>query len=439
MRRWNTCASRAGRRAGAVVGVLVVTLGVAPPGVAPAGEAAARAPHVRDITLQVDPDRKSLGAFTGTWGDNLVFDKNGDGDPDVLLSYHFFAPWELWLGNGEGGFIPDQMLRRKDRHECEAADFAGPDGPPDGLIDLYCVRGANRGTRNDKSNELLEQQPDGSFKNVVRAWGARDPSGRGRAVAVLHIRGDGVPSLFVGNKRAQDYPSPDRIYENVGDHFVERSVGGLPSEQDSHCASTGDFDGDGRQDLLSCSRSLRLYRDLTTPDGPVVYREVAARQGLPSGRMLDAQLVELNRDGRRDLVTLTGTRLEVRLNTGRPHHFPTVDFALPLKAGVSFCSGHADGDRSNDLLVVRGLPSWDADLQRPDTILVNTGTGEDFEAVRVPQPPSQAGHNGNGDTCSAIPHFQGRRAAWTINNGKAIYHPAAIEHPGYRQLVILDP
>ncbi|MGZ5405563.1 MAG: hypothetical protein ACXWDL_12995, partial [Nocardioides sp.] len=247
---------------------------------------------MRDITLRVDRRRQGLGAFSDTWGDSLVFDKNSDGHPDVLLSFHL-QPWEIWLGNSRGGFTFDRSLPSTDRHNCAAADFAGPAGsPPDGRADLYCVRGANIGTVPNKKNALLVQQTGGGFKDVVASWGAADPSGRGRTVSILNIRGDARPSLFVGNAEPVLHPSEDHVFVNVGDRFVEKRTGGLPSVQNTYCSTTGDFDRDSRQDFLSCSRSLRLYRNRTTPAGRVSYREVAGRQGIPAGRWKDAGLVD---------------------------------------------------------------------------------------------------------------------------------------------------
>ena len=391
--------------------------------------------QVRAITLRVDPRRASFGAYTETWGDNLVFDKNHDGNPDVLLSFHA-QPWQIWLGKDHEGFTFDRALNPTDRHNCAAADFSGPDGRPDRRADLYCVRGANKGTLQNKRNQLLIQRANGSFVNQVTSWGAIDPSGRGRTVSILHIRGNGRPSLFVGNAESISFPSVDHIFENVGQRFVERRTGGLPSEQNTYCSDTGDFDHDGRQDFLSCSFSLRLYRNLTTRTGAVSYLQVAAREGIPAGAPKDAGLVDLNRDGWTDLVTVSKEALAVRLNRRRSPHFPTIDYRYPLAAGFSFCSGAANGDAAKDLLVVQGLASNTDQFQRPDWMLINSGSGKAFRPLAVPQPPIKNGANGNGDTCSAIPRYRGRRAAWTINNGRPTYEPER-HHLGYRQLMIL--
>lgn len=403
----------------------------------PRSRGAARV-RMRDITLRVDRRRQGMGAFADTWGDSLVFDKNRDGNPDVLLSFHV-QPWEIWLGNGRGGFTFDRSLTSTDRHNCATADFAGPGRTrPDGRPDLYCVRGANNGTVPDKQNELLIQQPGGGFTNVVRRWGAVDPSGRGRTVSILDIRGDGRPSLFVGNAKPGEHPSKDHIFANRGRRFAQIRTGGLPSVQNTSCSATGDFDRDGRQDFLSCSESLRLYRNRTTRTGPMSYREVAELEGIPDERWTDAGLVTLNRDKWRDLVTVSDDALEVRLNRREEPHFPEVDFSFSLSAGFSFCSGRANGDAAPDLLVVQKLASPTDRIQRRDWMLVNRGSGDRFRALPVPQPPKKNRRNGNGDTCSAIPGYHGKRAAWTISNGRLTSSPSEQRHLGYRQLVILS-
>jgi hypothetical protein len=395
--------------------------------------------RVRDITLMVDPQREGLGAYSHTWGDSLVFDKNGDGNPDVLLSFHE-QPWEIWLGNDHRGFTFDRALKKTDRHNCATADFGRPTGAgPDGRPDLYCVRGANIGTVAHKRNALLIQQRRGGFKDAVGSWGAKDPSGRGRTVSILRPRGPhSRPSLFVGNAEPVLHPSKDRIFVNKGRRFAQARTGGLPSVQDTYCSSTGDFDQDGRQDFLTCSYSLRLYRNRTSPTGRVAYREVAARQGIPARRRRDAGFVDLNRDRWPDLVTVSRKSLVVRLNQQQPPHFPQADFTFPLIAGRSFCAGRGNRDNAIDLLVVQQLAAPTDRRQQRDWMLMNAGEGDDFRALPVPQPPMKNRRNGNGDTCSAIPGYRGKRAAWTISNGMLTPRPGQRGklHRGYRQLVV---
>ncbi|MFC5176512.1 FG-GAP repeat domain-containing protein [Nocardioides taihuensis] len=396
--------------------------------------------RVRDITLEVDPHRTGFGAWSQTWGDNLVFDKNGDGNLDVLLSFHL-QRWEIWLGSGSGDFTFDRGLHRTDRHNCVAADFGRPaDGRPDGRVDLYCVRGADKGTLSDKSNSMFMQRRDGSFVDRVRAWGARDPSGRGRVVSLLTPRPGARPSLFLGDAPSIEFPSLDRLLLNKGGHFRGRHTAGLPADRGTTCSDTADYDHDGRQDFVTCSywdgggltaRRLLIYHNETTRGGAVVYRWRAAREGVPQQELRDAELVDMDGDGWADLVTVSRHALVVRLNRHRTPHFSRISYRHSFTAGQSFCTGAANGDHARDLLVVQSLASGTRTRQARDWMLVNRGSGRRFRALPVPQPPRRFGRNGVGDTCSAIPRFRDKRSAWTINNG---LYPGA----GYRQLVVLS-
>jgi hypothetical protein len=176
---------------------------------------------------------------------------------------------------------------------------------------------------------------------------------------------------------------------------VERRTGGLPSVQDTNCTDTGDFDRDGRQDFLSCSYSLRLYRNRTSRSTGVLPRGGGAPE--PSD-----PAVERRRTGQPEPRPLAGPgdRLQgavhVRLNRQQVPHFPEVDFRFPLSAGFSFCRGRANGDAAADLLVVQRLVSPNDRIQRREWMFVNSGAGNSFRALPVPQPPRGNRRNGNG-------------------------------------------
>jgi len=88
-----------------------------------------------------------------------VADINGDGWPDLFVSHHWH-PANLWLNNQNGTFSPSDVSYFQsitDRHDCHTADFNH-----DGLKDIFCSVGADRGT-GLKSNALYIQQPGGTF------------------------------------------------------------------------------------------------------------------------------------------------------------------------------------------------------------------------------------------------------------------------------------
>ena len=241
--------------------------------------------QMRDITLRVDRRRQGLGAFSDTWGDSLVFDKNHDGNPDVLLSFHNSRGRSGW-GTAAAGSSIDRSLPSTDRHNCATADFAGPAGRlPDGRADLYCVRGANIGTVSDKKNALLIQQPGGGFKDVVTCMGCRGPFGaRPNGVDPEHPRRCKTQSVR-GQRGARSSPESATTSSSTG-------AGGSWKDAPADCPRCRTPTVHPPETSIrtaartSCHAPIRCASTGTArlPDGPVSYREVAARQGSrPSG------------------------------------------------------------------------------------------------------------------------------------------------------------
>ena len=357
-----------------------------------------------------------------TEGENCVFDYNRDGVNDLLLSVHDgFDPWQLFEGRPDGTFVETNIGtfpagRRFDRHGCATGDLNG-----DGRPDIYISVGTCAGTCT-RPKELWIQTADGSFVDRATEFGVDDPGGRGRQPITLNANGDGWPDLYTGQAPGVDYPSPNRLWLNQGGAaFVNPP--GLPTEElGNGCATAGDFDHDGYDELVICGGGGQIV--------PTVFRvydndrgswsDATAAVGLPSSPRRDAELADLNGDGWLDLVTVVQGGLEVRLNAaGR---FPTVSYSRPLTDGQDVAIGDADGDGHQDIYVVQGDPSV------PDLLLLNQGSGTTFQSF----PGLPQATTGWGDTAQAIPNWQGGgRAAFLVNNG--FEYP----NPGPRQLIVL--
>ena len=360
-----------------------------------------------------------------TEGENCVFDYNGDGTKDLFLSVHdqLGDSWQLYRGRPDGTFVETNVGNfpsgpRYDRHGCATGDFNG-----DGRPDIYISIGTCAGTCT-RPKELWIQTADGTFVDRAAQFGITDPGGRGRQPITLNANGDRWPDLYTGQAPGVDYPSPNRLWLNQGGaSFV--NPGGLPTEEiGNNCDTAGDIDHDGYDELVVCGGGGQLIPTVFRAyenSGGTTWSDATAALGLPTFAHGDAELADLNRDGWLDLITVTGNRLEVRLNTGG--RFPTISYSLALSDGRDVAVGDADGDCDPDIYVVQGT-----NASVPDLLLLNGGSGASYNQFSgLPQVTT-----GDGDTAQAIPNWKGtNRAAFLVNNGRA--YP----EPGPRQLIEL--
>ncbi|MGQ0833185.1 MAG: FG-GAP repeat domain-containing protein [Microthrixaceae bacterium] len=379
----------------------------------------------RDVASQV-----GLIGNVATWGQNCVFDYNADGQMDLLLSTHGSGPWPLLEGRGSDPYVEvsSGSFLRNDRHGCAVGDFGGvtddgqPTGP-DGRPDVYATVGACRGTcTKSYPNELWIQRSDRTYVNMAAAFHVEDAHGRGRSPMAFDYDNDGLTDLVVGNDASSLYFSANRLYRNVGGDFVEKNIG-TTAEVSNVCTQNGDFNGDGWRDLVICAPSkLYVYKN----NGGTSFSEVTTGIGLPTGGgTKDVALVDINGDGRQDVVLLQWTSLRVRLN--RNDTFGTNDYVFPLKKGSGLAVADADGDGRPDIFLTQ-----QDNAVNPHYLLLNKGPnatgGWRFATTPIPQLTI-----GNGDTVQPIPNWQSSgRAAFLVNNGKW-------DAKAPRQLIALEP
>jgi hypothetical protein len=355
-------------------------------------------------------ERAGVYEVTETWG-GVGADFDADGWPDVFIGRHNRAKPRLLLG-GPQGFrpAPKSPYRDRDRHGCAAADVDG-----DGWVDIFCTHGANRGT-NMTSDELWLRPASRRPRQVTADYGLVDPFGRGRAATFIDLDGDPYPDLFMTNEpeRADALPPLNRLYRNDrGRRFLSVPGLGLDRSLGGDCATSGDVDGDGDDDLLFCTAQpwrgpagLRVFRN----DAGALTEATRALGLRPIGDQ-DVAFGDFDGDGDPDDLAQVGTR-ELRVSIRGADSF-TESFSLAMRSGVALGVGDANGDGRDDIYVVRAGTG-----NQPDMLLLNRRGGRDFGRARIPQARS-----GVGDDVVALDHDRNGLDDFLVLNGRTSIGP----------------
>ncbi len=128
----------------------------------------------------------------------------------------------------------------------------------DGWPDIFLANGQGPEQLPPK---LYENQRDGTFVDVTRAWGIDAIAGRDCfSVAAADYDNDGDVDLYLGSR------PKDILLQNRGDHFTDvtasAGAGGPPSNEElfsdgrSKVVAFGDYDLDGWLDVVSASSTL---------------------------------------------------------------------------------------------------------------------------------------------------------------------------------------
>ena len=120
---------------------------------------------------------------------------------------------------------------------------------------------------------------------------------------------------------------------------------------------------------------------------------------------MDVLPVDLDRDGRLDLVEVTSQRLYLHLRRGDGY---VTGAEATLTAGRAVAAGDVDGDRDPDLYVVQGASGSNP----PDRVFVVGGAGRSLRQMVVPGTTA-----GGADTVVAIDHDRNGLSDFLVLNG----------------------
>lgn len=323
---------------------------------------------------------------------------DGDAVPDLLVADHDRI--QVWL-NRRPGLEAGFGRNMSDPHGCAIGDVDG-----NGLADIYCTQGAERGAALGR-NRLFLQGPEDTWAERGAAYGVVDEFGRGRHTTFIDLDHESGLDLFVGNEvgRTDGEVSANRTFLNEGALPMTLRRLGPVGDKGAVCVQAVDQDGDGWQDLLLCGGSnqpgqpntsgtdrLYLFRNRGAPGGGRRLVGVTADLGIALSGVRGARLARLNGDGLLDLVVVGTHRLSVWPGNGDGGFEPPA-FSRSLTAGNAVAVGDVDGRRGNDLFVVQGCT--DGGNAR-DLLLLHT-EGWGYREVPVP-----VVHRGCGDTAAML-------------------------------------
>ena len=219
---------------------------------------------------------------------NGSHDFNGDGRDDILWR-HANGEFGDWLGAPGGGFTYN-------------AAAGGTQVPAD-----WRIAGIGDFDR-DGRDDILWRNDDGRvgdwLATVDGAFVYNGAAGLAPAGLDWHIAGI---ADFDGDDR------DDILWRNdtgeVGEWLAtanggfayNAAVGGIPVSNDWHIAGTGDFDGDGRDDILWRNNDGTFGDWLAQANGGFVYNDAAGGTSVPNDWRI-AATGDYNRDGRDDIL-----------------------------------------------------------------------------------------------------------------------------------------
>ncbi len=238
-----------------------------------------------------------------------VGDVNGDGLDDVFAGGGSGVPGRLFLQRADGSFeesLQGQPWIADRAHDDWGALFFDANG--DGHLDLYVASG---GYKLAPQSPLLQDRlyiNDGSGRFLKDPRALPTMLTSTATVRAGDFTGDGRPDLFVGGRLTpRNYPYPTRSYllRNDGGRFADVTSDVAPALADPGGMITDavwiDFNGDGRLDLVTVGEwmPVQFYRN----DGRQL-RDVTQSTGLPPmrGWWFSLATGDFDKDGRPDLV-----------------------------------------------------------------------------------------------------------------------------------------
>ena len=340
-------------------------------------------------------------------------DVDGDGHPDLYITND--GPNVLYRNRGDGTFVDVTEVARVGEPRWSAG-CAFADLDRDGDLDLWVVNYVNADRAHNPfcgdaragvrfychplrydplPNTVYRNDGKGIFTDVSAASGVGSLRANGLGVVVTDYDSDGLPDVFVANDTM-----PNFLFRNTGNlRFAETGLAsGIAVAADGKARAgmgidTGDYDGDGRLDLVITNLDFEMHtvhRGLER--GLFAYTAIESGVGYPTLPFVGFGVAFLDFDN--------DAQLDIAIANGH-----ILDNAPQFRAGSTYAQrkllfrngtmrrftevGRLSGPAFAAMRVARGLATGDIDNDGDLDLLV-TNNGQAAELLR-----NDGGNRGN--------------------------------------------
>lgn len=312
---------------------------------------------------------------------SVIADVDGDGKPDLIVANSYAHNVSLLRNISVAGTLDGSSFASRvdlpvvggtDSPRCIAV--ADVDG--DGKLDILIGDQATSSVLVYQNISTPGSLHAGSFVAPVSFPAAANSYPHGLRVADLN--GDGLPEILVANQSGDSIS----ILQNIGsagslttNSFAPQTAlvtGANPTD-----IGIGDFNGDGRPDLVTTAfngSQLSVLRNVATP-GAAVSNWFVLEASLPAlAGSLEITVTDLDRDAKADLVVASvhGYAVSVFRNQATAGPFTTNSFAARVDYGTpgwvhTISVADFNGDSKPDIAAVGELSSYLAVFQNQST------------------------------------------------------------------------
>ena len=270
---------------------------------------------------------------SGNMADSVaIADFNGDGIPDVVVSYLEDYTVGVMFGNGDGTFQAQTTYSVGKHPYAVAVADLNRDGRPD-------IVTANEA---DGTISVLLNNGTGGFGAATTYTVGKLPTG----IAIGDLNGDGIPDLAVANFGGNDVS----ILIGKGDGtFTPASTPTLAGQTNPYNVVIGDFNGDGKNDIAftnNGSASMDIY--LGNGDGTFQSPTTFTTNTKPTSIVVG----DFNRDGNLDIAVGDSIANNISMFLGNGAGSFTASTVATLNFPVSMAVADMNGDGIPDIVNV---------------------------------------------------------------------------------------